>query len=69
MATLICCRLCRVEFARIALADGSAAIVCLDCDVISIERKHAPRRRVDVATAKSAARSARRTRVVAAPHA
>jgi hypothetical protein len=34
MAKLFCCRLCRVEMAPIALADGRAVLLCVDCDLI-----------------------------------
>lgn len=36
MARLFCCRLCRVELAPIALADGRAVLVCVDCDTIGL---------------------------------
>ena len=37
MVKAFCCCYCRVEIEPIALADGSAALVCIDCDLIGIE--------------------------------
>ncbi len=37
MVKAFCCRTCLVEIEPIALADGSAALVCIDCDLIGIE--------------------------------
>jgi hypothetical protein len=37
MVKAFCCRTCLVEIEAIALADGSAALVCIDCDLIGIE--------------------------------
>jgi hypothetical protein len=31
------CRYCVVEMERLALADGTAALVCVDCDLIGLE--------------------------------
>jgi hypothetical protein len=39
MAKVVCCRYCLVEVEPIKLADGTAALVCLDCDVIGIEHE------------------------------
>jgi hypothetical protein len=36
MAKLFHCRFCMVEIEALALADGSAALVCVDCDVIGL---------------------------------
>jgi hypothetical protein len=68
MATRICCRFCRVEFARIALADGSAAILCLDCQVTHFEHKRDARLRVVVANPTVAKRTGgpKRKRMTAA---
>jgi hypothetical protein len=38
MAKLFCCRYCRVEFAPVALGDGTAILLCLDCDVIALSQ-------------------------------
>src|SRR6266540_5011708 len=43
MVKAFCCRYCRVEIEPIGLADGSAALVCIDCDLIGIEIGRAPR--------------------------
>ena len=37
MVKAFCCRYCRVEIEPIGLADGSAALICIDCDLIGIE--------------------------------
>jgi hypothetical protein len=37
MVKAFCCRFCRVEIEPIGLADGSAALICIDCDLIGIE--------------------------------
>jgi len=42
-----CCRLCRTELEPIALADGTAALVCIGCDLIGLAsevREGAPMR-------------------------
>ena len=39
MVKALCCRYCRVEIEPIGLADGSAALVCIDCDLIGIEHE------------------------------
>jgi len=39
MARLWCCRFCRVEMEPVKLADGTAALVCIDCDVIGLEHE------------------------------
>ena len=39
MVKAFCCRYCRVEIEPIALTDGSAALVCIDCDLIGIEHE------------------------------
>ncbi|MGA7487820.1 MAG: hypothetical protein WBW74_12905 [Xanthobacteraceae bacterium] len=39
MTKLYCCRFCVVEMARVALADGTAALICLDCDAIGLEHE------------------------------
>ena len=36
---LFCCRSCVVEMARVELADGTAALVCIDCDAIGLEHE------------------------------
>jgi hypothetical protein len=36
MASLFCCRRCVVEIEPIGLADGTAALVCVACDVIGL---------------------------------
>jgi hypothetical protein len=68
MATRVCCRFCRVEFARIALADGSAAVMCLECQVMQFEHKRDVRLRVVSSTAHLPKRVTvrKRTRVKAA---
>jgi hypothetical protein len=33
------CRYCVVEMERLALADGTAVLVCVDCDLIGLERE------------------------------
>ena len=38
-----CCRLCRVEIEPIALADGTAALICIDCDRIGLAHEVARR--------------------------
>jgi hypothetical protein len=66
MATLISCRYCRVELARIALADGSAALLCLDCQVTHFEHKRDARFRVVAVNPDHAKRAAPRKRIKAA---
>ena len=39
MARLWCCRFCMVEMEPVKLADGTAALVCIDCDVIGLEHE------------------------------
>jgi len=34
MIKFFCCRRCRVEIEPVKLADGTAALVCIDCDLI-----------------------------------
>jgi len=41
MARLFGCRICRIELARIELADGTVALVCSTCDVIGLEHEAA----------------------------
>lgn len=41
MTTLFCCRFCVVELEPVKLADGTAALVCVDCDVIGLEHEMA----------------------------
>src|SRR5262245_19655112 len=36
---LLCCRACRVEMEPIALADGSAVLVCVDCELIALQHE------------------------------
>ena len=36
MAKLVICRLCVAELARVELADGTVALVCVDCDAIGL---------------------------------
>jgi len=36
MAKLFWCRLCLTEIEPIALADGTMALVCLDCDLVGL---------------------------------
>jgi hypothetical protein len=36
MAKLFACRLCMIELLRVELADGTAALVCVDCDAIGL---------------------------------
>lgn len=36
MARILCCQWCRVEFERIPVAGGHAALVCIDCDLIGL---------------------------------
>jgi hypothetical protein len=33
------CRYCVVEMERLVLADGTAAVVCVECDLIGLERE------------------------------
>lgn len=39
MPRFVSCRICRMEFARIGLSGGSAALLCIDCDLIGLERE------------------------------
>jgi hypothetical protein len=41
MAKLFCCRVCMIEMARVELADGTAALICVDCDVIGLAHEMA----------------------------
>jgi hypothetical protein len=41
MTTFFCCRFCVVELEPVKLADGTAALVCVDCDVIGLEHEMA----------------------------
>jgi hypothetical protein len=36
MIKFFCCRRCRVAVEPIVLADGTAALVCIDCDLIGL---------------------------------
>jgi hypothetical protein len=36
MARILCCRWCRIEYERIALADGRAAVICVACDLVGV---------------------------------
>jgi hypothetical protein len=36
MARILCCQWCRVEFDRIPIAGGHAALVCVDCDLLGL---------------------------------
>jgi hypothetical protein len=36
MVSIFCCRYCRVEIDPVALGDGTAILLCLDCDVIGL---------------------------------
>jgi len=36
MAKPFACRLCVVELTRVELADGTAALVCVDCDAVGL---------------------------------
>ncbi len=36
MVKFFCCRRCLVEIEPIKLADGTAALVCIDCDLIGL---------------------------------
>jgi hypothetical protein len=36
MAKLFICRFCVAELTRVELADGTAALVCVDCDAIGL---------------------------------
>src|SRR5438067_3315643 len=38
MANLFICRFCRVEMEAIALAGGSAVLVCVDCERVELKR-------------------------------
>jgi hypothetical protein len=33
------CRYCVIEMERLVLADGTAALLCVDCDLIGLERE------------------------------
>ena len=39
MANVVCCRCCVVEMEPIGLADGTAALVCVACNVIGLEHE------------------------------
>jgi hypothetical protein len=39
MVKAFCCRYCRVEIEPIGLANGSAALICIGCDLIGIEHE------------------------------
>jgi hypothetical protein len=45
IAKLFNCRFYRVEMKSIALGDGSAFLMCLDCEMIALDRKAARARR------------------------
>lgn len=36
MARILCCQWCRVEFERVPIAGGQAALVCIDCDLMGL---------------------------------
>jgi len=36
MAKLFACRFCVVELTKVELADGTAALLCVDCDAIGL---------------------------------
>ena len=59
--TIICCRYCRVERVKIALADGSAEIFCFDCDGIAVSAvRKQPRRRMALVSVRTDSRSRKR---------
>jgi len=60
MARLWCCRFCMVEMEPVKLADGTAALVCIDCDVIGLE--HEVARGGPMRTAGAAAGAAKKQR-------
>src|SRR5262249_59593790 len=65
MARLWCCRFCMVEMEPVKLADGTAALVCIDCDVIGLEHEVArggPMRSAGAAAGAGAARKQRWSR-------
>src|SRR5215831_7648043 len=65
MARLWCCRFCLVEMEPVKLADGTAALVCIDCDVIGLEHEVArggPMRPAGAAARAGMAKKQRSTR-------
>jgi hypothetical protein len=46
MIKFFCCRRCLVEIEPIKLADGTAALVCIDCDLIGLAHEVAEGGRV-----------------------
>ena len=46
MIKIFCCRRCQVEIEPIKLADGTAALICIDCDVIGLAHEIAEGGRV-----------------------
>src|SRR4029453_2950150 len=65
MARLWCCRFCMVEMEPVKLADGTAALVCIDCDVIGLEHEVArggPMRPAGAAARAGIAKKQRSTR-------
>ena len=65
MARLWCCRFCMVEMEPVKLADGTAALVCIDCDVMGLEHEVArggPMRPAGAAARAGMAKKQRSTR-------
>src|SRR5262249_58122230 len=65
MARLWCCRFCMVEMEPVKLADGTAALVCIDCDVIGLEHevaRGAPMRSAGAAAGAGVGKKQRSTR-------
>jgi hypothetical protein len=60
MAKPFSCRLCMVEIEPLALADGTAALVCVDCDIIGLAHEVAHDARMWPAGLRKRAASPRR---------
>jgi hypothetical protein len=46
MIKFFCCRRCLVEIEPIKLADGTAALICIDCDLVDLAHEIAEGGRV-----------------------
>jgi hypothetical protein len=40
MAKFFCCCFCCVEIEPVKLADGTAALICVECDIIALEHEY-----------------------------
>ena len=56
MIKFFCCRRCLVEVEPIKLADGTAALICIDCDLIGLAHEIAEGGRVWAAGTRRAPR-------------